>query len=73
MTLTTAEDADLRRLASFDRIGFLDLRGQTRLHELRTRDRRTEVRAVSESVEHLTTVTSARRPSRGAWCAIYPS
>ncbi|MFL6239983.1 MAG: hypothetical protein ACJ735_10895 [Actinomycetes bacterium] len=72
MALTTSEDADLRRLASFDRIGFLDVRGQTRLHELRARDRRTVVRDVDESVENLAPLRYGGRPLRGATCAVYP-
>jgi len=72
MGLTPAEDADLRRLASFDRFGFLDVRGTHRLAALRGRDRRTEIRAVSDPVDHLSLVVRPGAPSRGARCAIYP-
>ena len=71
MGLTPLEDADLRRLASFDRIGFLEEHGQLQLRRLRERDRRTEVRQVAEAVEshaplrHLVT-------TRPAYCSIYP-
>ena len=73
MALTTAEDADLRRLAAFDRLGFLDIRGSHRLAELRSRDRRTEVRDVIERVDHLTLVVRPGGSNRGARCAIYPT
>jgi hypothetical protein len=73
MALTEAEDADLRRLASFDRIGFLDVRGQTRLHDLRLRDRRVEVRPVTESVEHLAVLDANVRRAHRLQCTIYPT
>jgi len=73
MALTPAEDADLRRLASFDRLGFLDVRGSHRLATLRSRDRRTDIRSVADPVEHLSVVARASAPSRGARCAIYPA
>lgn len=72
MGLTPKEDADLRRLASFDRFGFLDVRGTHRLAALRSRDRRTEIRAVTDAVDHLSMVIRPGVPSRGARCAIYP-
>ncbi|MBV9097062.1 MAG: hypothetical protein JO079_03300 [Frankiaceae bacterium] len=72
MGLTPAEDADLRRLASFDRLGFLDIRGMHRLAALRDRDRRTHIRPVEDVVDHLTMVTRPGASSRGARCAIYP-
>jgi hypothetical protein len=72
MALTPAEDADLRRLASFDRLGFLDVRGSHRLASLRSRDRRTEIRVVDEPVEHLALVPHAGASNRGARCAVYP-
>ena len=73
MALTAAEDADLRRLASFDRINFLDIRGQTRLHELRLRDRRADVRPVGESVEHLTILEARARRAEHLHCSVYPT
>jgi hypothetical protein len=73
MGLTPAEDADLRRLASFDRLGFLDVRGSHRLATLRGRDRRTEIRTVSDPVDHLSVVIRPGAPNRGARCAVYPS
>lgn len=72
MALTPAEDADLRRLASFDRLGFLDVRGSHRLASLRSRDRRTEIRLVDESIDHLPLVARAGTPNRGARCGVYP-
>jgi hypothetical protein len=72
MALTPAEDADLRRLAAFDRLGFLDVRGTHRLAELRSRDRRTEIRVVDDRVDHLSLVAHASAPNRGARCAVYP-
>jgi len=72
MGLTPTEDADLRRLAAFDRFGFLDIRGSHRLAALRSRDRRTEIRSVSDPVDHLSMVVRPGVPSRGARCAVYP-
>jgi hypothetical protein len=72
MGLTPAEDADLRRLASFDRYGFLDVRGSHRLAALRGRDRRTEIRTVSDPIDHLSLVVRPGVPSRGPRCAVYP-
>jgi hypothetical protein len=72
MALTPDEDADLRRLASFDRLGFLEMRGRTRLSELRGRDRREQVRPVEDSVEHLSTLQRGGVRARGARCTIYP-
>ncbi|MDQ1685079.1 MAG: hypothetical protein QOC82_1816 [Frankiaceae bacterium] len=73
MALTPAEDADLRRLTSFDKFGFLDVRGSHRLATLRSRDRRTEIRAVTDPVEHLSLVMRPSAPARGARCAVYPT
>ena len=72
MGLTPAEDADLRRLAAFDRFGFLDVRGSHRLASLRSRDRRTEIRAVTDPIDHLSMVVRPGVPHRGATCAVYP-
>jgi len=72
MGLTPAEDADLRRLASFHRLGFLDIRGTHRLAALRDRDRRTEIRQVDDPVDHLPMVSRPGAPSRGPRCAVYP-
>jgi hypothetical protein len=72
MGLTPAEDADLRRLASFDRLGFLDVRGSHRLASLRSRDRRTEIRLADEPIDHLSLVPRAGTPNRGARCGVYP-
>lgn len=71
MGLTAMEDADLRRLASFDRIGFLDPSGQAQLQHLRARDRRGQIREVGESVEQLAPLRhlNAAEPVR---CSIYP-
>ena len=71
MTLTATEDADLRRLASFDRIGFLDEAGALQLQRLRARDRRAQVREVAEVVEHFAPLRhlDTHRP---AYCSIYP-
>lgn len=71
MGLTPIEDADLRRLASFDRIGFLDPSGREQLHQLRERDRRTAVREVSEVIEHHAPLRHLE-PRRRAYCSIYP-
>jgi len=73
MALTPAEDADLRRLASFDRLGFLDVRGSHRLATLRSRDRRTEIRSVGDPVDHLSLIVRPGAPSRGPRCAVYPA
>jgi len=73
MGLTPAEDADLRRLASFDQLGFLDVRGTHRLAALRSRDRRTEIRVVDDPVDHLPPVARAGASNRGARCAVYPA
>jgi hypothetical protein len=73
MSLTAAEDADLRRLTSFDRINFLDMRGQTRLQELRLRDRRATVRPVDEPIEHLTVLHVGARRQPRLRCSIYPT
>jgi hypothetical protein len=72
MGLTPAEDADLRRLASFDRLGFLDVRGSHRLAALRSRDRRVEIRAVEERVDHLSVVPRRGLPARAVSCGVYP-
>ncbi|MDQ1746042.1 MAG: hypothetical protein QOD07_305 [Frankiaceae bacterium] len=72
MGLTPAEDADLRRLASFDRLGFLDVRGMHRLAGLRARDRRTEIRTVTDTVDHLPMVSRQGAANRGPRCAVYP-
>jgi hypothetical protein len=72
MGLTPAEDADLRRLASFDRLGFLDIRGMHRLAALRDRDRRTEIRTVTDPVDHLSMVIRPGAANRGPRCAVYP-
>jgi hypothetical protein len=72
MGLTPAEDADLRRLAAFDRLGFLDVRGSHRLASLRGRDRRIEIRLVDEPVDHLSLVPRAGAPHRGPRCGVYP-
>lgn len=42
--LTPAEDAEMRQLAWFAKAGHLSERSQTRLSELRSRDRRTAIR-----------------------------
>jgi hypothetical protein len=73
MGLTAVEDADLRRLASFDRLGFLDVRGSHRLATLRSRDRRTEIREVTEPIDHLSPVVRPGAPNRGPRCAVYPA
>ena len=73
MGLTPAEDADLRRLASFDRFGFLDVRGTHRLAALRSRDRRTEIRTVTDPVDHLSPVARPGVSNRGTRCAVYPA
>ena len=70
MGLTPTEDADLRRLASFDRIGFLDDAGTDQLQQLRERDRRDQVREVTETLEQYSPLRHLRQPS--ARCSIYP-
>jgi hypothetical protein len=71
MGLTPTEDGDLRRLAAFDRIGFLDDFGKAQLLRLRERDRRESVREVTDVVEHLPSVRQlATRPA--AYCSLYP-
>jgi len=71
MGLTPMEDSDLRRLASFDRFGFLDDSGKTQLLRLRARDRRTEVRKVAEVVEQYAPLRHVGAQPR-AHCSIYP-
>jgi hypothetical protein len=72
MSLTIAEDYDLRRLAMFDRVGFLDDGGVARLSELRARDRRREVRAVEDPVEHLPALRQLDPRPRTNTCTVYP-
>lgn len=71
MGLTPMEDADLRRLASFDRIGFLDDSGRQQLQVLRARDRRGAVREVTEAVEQFAPLRHVG-PQPAVHCSIYP-
>jgi hypothetical protein len=72
MALTAEEDADLRRLESFERTGFLTTDGLERLNELRERDRRSDVRPVEDN-ETAGTAPHLGRPPRLADCWAYPA
>ena len=70
MSLTAAEDADLRRLAAFDALGFLDAHGQMRLRALRARDRRLVVRDVDSLVERFPLIRPPAAVEK--LCSVYP-
>jgi hypothetical protein len=74
MTLTQTEDADLRRLAAFHDLGFLQHEATRRYVELRKRDRRVTVRPVTETlVRSVFFVSSGGGSVRlGRPCVIYP-
>jgi hypothetical protein len=73
MALSKAEDADLRRLVAFDRIGFLDENGVRRLAELRARDRRETVRPPAERLEFLSPFRKLSDGRTGLLCSAYPT
>lgn len=71
MALTPEEDADLRRLAVFDSIGFLTDEGRARMQELRARDRRAAIRA-PQDVDPIADLPHLGALPRLASCSVYP-
>jgi hypothetical protein len=74
MTLTQAEDADLRRLAAFHDLGFLRHEATRRYAELRRRDRRANVRPVTEMLVRAVPFASSGDGTvrLGRPCLVYP-
>ena len=72
MTLSPDEDADLRRLAEFARFGHLCGTGLRRFFDLRSRDRRRDVRPVGDLPVQLISARRLGEYPRGAECAVHP-